>query len=40
MNKSKNESGFSVIELLLVLVVLALIGVAAYFVAKHVDKWV
>jgi Tfp pilus assembly protein PilV len=37
MNKSKNESGFSVVELLLILVVLALIGVAAYFVAKHVN---
>ena len=39
MNKtSKNETGFSVVDLLLVLVTLAVIGVAGYLVAKHVDN--
>jgi Tfp pilus assembly protein FimT len=34
----KDTNGFSLVELLLVLVTLAVIGVAGYFVAKHVDK--
>jgi Tfp pilus assembly major pilin PilA len=33
-----HEKGFSLIAVLLVIVVLAVIGVAGYFVAKHVDK--
>lgn len=33
-----NVDGFSVVELLLVIVTLAIIGVAGYFVAKHIDK--
>jgi hypothetical protein len=33
-----NSNGFSTVELLLVIVTLAIIGVAGYFVAKHVDK--
>lgn len=37
-NKINNEKGFSVVEVLLALVVLAIIGVAGYFVAKHVDN--
>ena len=34
---NKNESGFSAIEIVIVVVVLAAIGIAGYFVAKHVD---
>jgi Flp pilus assembly pilin Flp len=39
MNKlNKNEHGFTAIEILLVVVTLAIIGTAGYFVAKHIDK--
>jgi hypothetical protein len=39
MNKLKsNSNGFSAVELLLVIVTLAVIGVVGYFVARHVDK--
>ena len=35
---STNSEGFSAVEFLLVIVTLAIIGVAGYFVAKHVDN--
>src|ERR1035438_2812287 len=35
---NKNNNGFTVVEVLLVLIALALIGLAGYFVAKHVNN--
>lgn len=35
---NKNSNGFTVIEVLLVIVTLAIIGVAGYFVAKHIER--
>lgn len=35
---NKNSNGFTVVEVLLVIVTLAIIGGAGYFVAKHIDN--